>query len=328
MKKSLVVLMVLLISMSFVFAQGAKEVDASAYPSKPVETTVQWSAGGGADLVFRAFAEVFPKYANGQTMVIKNVPGASGVPGSVEFMETGSKDGYNLMHWSNAHASKLHMSVVPYDNDSFRHVAQIVENTHYVLVRSDSPWATLEEFIADAKKNPEEISMGNGGSGGGNHLAALLLEEATDTSFVHVPFKGGAAALTGLMSGEVEAAMCNSPEGYANIDGEQVKMLVSFGSERLAKYPSVPTAKESGLDIELRQWRGLAVPIGTSEEIVARLEGIIKQVVNDPTFIAKLDSMGAKPVYRDTEAYNAFIKSEDQRFMNLIKSKGFGDRYK
>ncbi len=327
MKKITGVLMVLLVSMSFVFAQGAKESDASSYPSKPVETTVQWSAGGGADLVFRAFAEVFPKYANGQTMVIKNVPGASGVPGCAEFKETASKDGYNLMHWSNAHVSKLHMSVVPYDNESFRHVAQIVENTHYVLVRSDSPWSSLEQFLADAKRNPETISMGNGGSGGGNHLAALLLEEATGTSYVHVPFKGGAAALTGLMSGEVDAAMCNSPEGYANVEGGQVKMLVSFGSERLDKFPSVPTAKESGLDIELRQWRGFAVPLGTPEAIVDKLDDIIKQVVNDPVFIAKLDSMGAKPVYRDTEAYNAFIKSEDQRFMNLIKSKGFGDRY-
>lgn len=327
MKKITGVLMVLLLSMSFVFAQGAKETDASAYPAKPVETTVQWSAGGGADLVFRAFAEVFPQYANGQTMVIKNVPGASGVPGCAEFKETASKDGYNLMHWSNAHVSKLHMSVVPYDNDSFRHVAQIVENTHYVLVRSDSPWATLEQFLSDAQRRPEEISMGNGGSGGGNHLAALLLEEATETSFVHVPFKGGAAALTGLMSGEVDAAMCNSPEGYANVEGGQVKMLVSFGSERLAKFPSVPTAKESGLDIELRQWRGFAVPLGTPESIVDKLDDIVRQVVSDPSFIAKLDSMGAKPVYRDTEAYNAFIKSEDQRFMNLIKNKGFGDRY-
>jgi tripartite-type tricarboxylate transporter receptor subunit TctC len=327
MKKFTTVLLVLLISVSFVFAQGGREVDASKFPTKTVETTVQWSAGGGADMAFRAFAEVFPKYANGRNMVIKNVPGASGVPGSAEFKENASKDGYSLMHWSNAHVSNLHMNVVPYDNDSFRHVAQIVENTHYVLVRADSPWTSLDDFLADAKRRPQSISMGNGGSGGGNHLAALLLEEATGTSFVHVPFQGGAAALTGLLSGEVDAAMCNSPEGYANVEGNQLRMLVSFGAERLAKFPSVPTAKESGLDIELRQWRGFAVPVGTPEAIVERLDDIIRQVVSDPDFVARLDTIGAQAVYRNTEEYNAFVKSEDQRFMNLIKSKGFGNRY-
>lgn len=324
MKRGLIVLIMLALCFSG-FAEGAKET--ATYPSKPVEVTVQWSAGGGADLVFRAFAEVFPKYANGQTMVIKNAAGASGVTGTADFMNTAKADGYQLMHWSNAHVSKLHMSKCPFDTDSFAYIGQICENTHYLLVQSNSKWNTLEEFLADAKAHPETITVGNGGTGGGNHLAALQLEEQTGAKFVHVPFKGGAAALTGLMSGEVQAAICNSPEGYSNVQAGQVRMLISFGADRLKDFPEVKTAKESGLDIELRQWRGFAAPKATPADVVEKFDAIIKQVVADPDFVAKLDKMGVTPVYRNSADFTAFVKSEDARFKSLIISQKLGDRY-
>ena len=185
----------------------------------------------------------------------------------------------------------------------------------------------VEKLFAYAKANPGRIRMGNAGTGGGNHLAALLLEDATGASFTHVAYDGGNTSVIGLMSGEVDASMNNSPEGYSNIESGQVRMLVSFGEERLPDFPDVPTAKELGYDIVLRQWRGIAVPLETPDEIVDRLDDIIKECVEDPLYAEKLERIGAIPAYMDTEEYNRFIKEEDERFRDLIISRGFGDRY-
>ena len=306
----------------------ARGEDYSSYPTKPVEATVQWAAGGGADLVFRILAEVFPKYANGETLVIKNVPGAAGVTGCVEFLNTAAPDGYKIMHWSNAHVSKMHMSVVDYNIDSYEPVIQIVESANYLLVQADAKWKTLEEFVADAKDNPGDVTIGNAGVGGGNHLAALLFEQTTGAEFLHVPFNGGSGAITGLLSGQVDAVMANSPEGMNNVDGKQFRILVTCGSKRFEKYPEVPTFQDAGYDMVIEQWRGIAVPKGTPKELIARIHDIIKKCIEDEVYITKVKAMDALPAYRNTADFDAFIRAEDARFENLIKSRGFGDRYK
>ena len=137
----------------------------AAYPEKAVECTMPWAAGGGGDLAFRAFGEVWTK-VTGQPYVIKNVAGASGVTGVMEFKETAVGDGYQMLHWSNAHTSKIHMSVVDYDVNSFKHVAQIVESANYLIVPADSPYKTLQDFVDDVLANPGMVTVANAGVGG------------------------------------------------------------------------------------------------------------------------------------------------------------------
>ena len=302
----------------------------AAYPEKAVEATVPWAAGGGGDLAFRAFGDVFQKIT-GQPLVIKNVAGASGVTGVMEFKETAIGDGYQILHWSNAHTSKIHMSVVDYDVDSFKHVAQIVESANYLLVQKDAKWNTIEEFVDDVLANPGMITMANAGVGGGNHIAALLFEEAIGGELAHITYDGGSASVTGLLAGEVDAAMCNTPEGMSNVDAGQLKILCSFASKHFKDYPDVPLAIESSnealKDLVIEQWRGVAVPIDTPDEIVAELADIIEKVVADEDFIAKCDTLSIVARFRDTEEYTAFVNEENARFENLIKTKGFGDRY-
>lgn len=302
----------------------------AAYPEKPVECTIPWAAGGGADLAFRAFGDVFQKHT-GQPLVIKNVPGASGVTGVMEFKETAIADGYQIMHWSNAHASKIHMSVVDYDSNSFKHVAQIVESANYLIVQKDAKWNTIEEFVDDVLANPGMITVANAGVGGGNHIASLLFEEAIGGELAHITYDGGSASVTGLLAGEVDAAMCNTPEGMSNVDAGQLKILCSFASKHFKDYPDVPLAIESSNEalknLVIEQWRGIAVPLDTPDEVVAELSAIIKVVVEDEDFISKCDMLSIVARYRDTETYNTFVAEEDARFENLIKTKGFGDRY-
>ncbi|MBQ2989814.1 MAG: tripartite tricarboxylate transporter substrate binding protein [Clostridia bacterium] len=302
----------------------------AAYPEKAIECTVPWGAGGGGDLAFRAFGDVWTK-VTGQPFVIKNVPGASGVTGVMEFKETGVGDGYQMMHWSNAHTSKIHMSIVDYDVNSFKHAAQIVESANYLIVPADSKYNTVADFVEDVLANPGMVTVANAGVGGGNHIAALLFEEAIGGEFAHITYDGGANAVTGVLAHEVDAAVCNTPEGMSQVAAGQIKILCSFASKPFVDFPDVPLAKDSGVealkDLVIEQWRGIAVPADTPDEVVAQIAEITKKVVEDPDYIEKCNSMSIVARYRDVAEYNEFVQAENARFENLIKTKGFGDRY-
>ncbi len=321
MKKILVSVLIVMVTMTSIFAQGAGE--AAAFPSKTVEATVGWSAGGGGDVVFRALAQVFPKYANGQTMIIKNVPGAAGITGAIEFMDA-STDGHAIMHWNNASLTKTHLSDVPVTGaDTFVAVSQIVSSYNYLVVNADAKWNTLEEFLADAQANPGKITIGNAGAQGGNHMAALLFEDAVDTTFTHVPFSGGGPAITGLLSGQVDCVMANAPEGIANVENGQLRILAVFAEERYSAFPNVPTGIECGVDVVLPQWRCVVCPPGTPADVVEKLAAIIEQCVADPEFVKMMESQCVEVVYKNPADADAFLHEQDALYKNLVEEKGF-----
>ena len=295
------------------------------FPTRPVEAVVPWAAGGGGDLVFRALAEVF-QYHAGQPMVVRNVEGAGGAVGTAEFMSAAA-DGYSILHFNTASITRMHMTEVPFDVDTFVPVIQIVENPNYIVVQYDAPWQTIEEFIEDAMANPGAITVGNAGVGGGNHLAILLFEERTGTSFNHISYAGGGPAITGLLAGEVDAVIANAPEGMNNIEAGQLRMLVTLGAERFEGFPDVPTAIESGIDLIYEQWRGVVVPVGTPPEIIERLHDIIRNVVEDPRFIEAMRGMDANARYRGTEEFRQFIAEENALFHSAIRDNQIGDIY-
>ncbi len=321
MKKTLLVMLALVLVSAPMFAQGSSEQ--SVFPSKTVEATVGWAAGGGGDVVFRAMASVFPKYANGQTMVIKNVAGASGITGAIEFLDA-SKDGYSIMHWNNASLTKTHLSQVPVTGaDTFVPVCQIVSSYNYILVREDSKWNTLQELIADALAKPDTITMGNAGAQGGNHMAALLFEDAINGSFVHVPFSGGGPAVTGLLSGQVDCVMANAPEGISNVENNQLRILAVFAEDRYAAFPEVPTGIECGVNVELPQWRAVVCPPNTPADVVDKLAAIIEQCVADPEFVQAMESQCVEVTYKGPSDTDAFLHEEDARYKALVEAKGF-----
>jgi len=319
MRKMLGVCVVILCLLGGVFAQGTKEQGASmaSFPSKPVEAVIGWAAGGGGDVVFRAIAEVFPKYANGQPLVIKNVPGASGLTGAVEFLNAPA-DGYTVMHWNNASITKAVIDKSNITATTFTPVLQVVSSYNYLLVKADSKWKTLADFVKDAKANPGKITIGNAGTNGGNHVAALLFQKAVGADFVHVPYSGGGPSVTGLLAGEVDAAMNNAPEGVSQIASGQLRLLAVFSETRYPSFPNAPTAKESGYDLILPQWRGVVLPPKAPKEVVARLEQIFKQCIEDPDFVKKMESMNVATTYKNSEDFGKLLVSEETRYKELF----------
>jgi len=324
MKKILTFLMILVLVTGTLFAQAQAET-IDDFPSKPVTAVIGWSAGGGADIVFRALAEVFPKYANGQPLVIKNEGAAAGVPAITAF-KNATPDGYTIMHWNVAHLIKTHMTKVPFTATEFEEACQVVASYNYLVVNADSKWKTLDEFLADARSKPEGISMGNAGTGGGNHMAALLFEGATGTKYVHVPFSGGGPAITGLMSHQCDAVMAIAPEGISNVQGGQLRILAVFSDKQIDGIPA-KTGREQNIDLVLEQWRGVIAPTGTPPAILKKLENIFKQCVAGPAYIAKMKELGATPVFKSGAEYSKIVEADDARYEKIVREGGFGDRY-
>ena len=300
---------------------------AGTFPDKPVEAIVPWGTGGGGDLVFRAMAAVFPKHANGQPLLIKNIPGAAGVPGIVEFMKA-KPDGYTVAHWNGAQTIKTHMSETPYTATQFKGVANIVNDNFYILALADSKFKTLKDVIDYAKANPGELTFGNAGIGGGTHFAQVMFEDAVGIDVIEVPFKGGGPLITGLLSGDVEVSSNIMPEGATNIQNGQINILCIFSADRHPAFPDAPTAREQGVDLVIGQYRGIVAHPDTPDERVAELTEIFRKVIADPDFVKQITDMGSTIEFLDGPAYAKTIAEDDAAYSRIIKEKKLGDLHK
>ncbi len=316
-----------LIAVILIGSLGA-QTNIKNFPNRPVEAGVAWAAGGGADLIFRSLASVFPKYANGQPLVVKNVGAAAGVPGIMEFKNNARPDGYTILHWNTAHTIKTHMNSVPFTATEFTPVMKLVEDYSHVLVRADSPFKDLKDFVAYAKANPGKINLGNAGTGGGAHFSALFFEDYTGINVTHVPFTGGGPAVIGVLNGQVDASMSIASEGITNVLDGSLRMLGVFGPARPGQLPNVQTAQEQGFDIILGHWRGIMAPPNTPPEIVAALHDIFKKCMEDPDFQKRMKEMNTNISYLNSRDFGELAKKADLEYMRIIKEKKLGDKYK
>lgn len=318
---------VLLVSLVAILVLSPSISGSAKYPTKEVEIIVPWSAGGATDLLFRAVAAVWPKHANGHPMLIKNVPGGGAVPGVVEFQK-GRPDGYTLLGMATPIITKIHMSPVPFDVDSFEPVAMLVDNPCMIMVNTASPVKNLNDFIEEARRNPNAITVGNGGAGGGTHLAALAFEHFVGIELLHVPFPGGGPSVTAVVGNHVGSTMVSAPEGFPNVEAGQLRIIGIFGEERLPKFPDAPTAKEQGIDFCVTMWRGVCTQPNTPPEIVQAINDILVNCLKDPEFLEKAEELGIIIEYKAPKEFGEFMKLEDKRYEELIKSKKLGERYK
>lgn len=307
--------------------QPAQKTEAPKYPTKSVEIIVPWDAGGATDVLFRALGSAFPKYANNQQLIVKNVPGGGAAIGYTEAMKS-KGDGYSIVAAASPMVAKIHMSNVKFDTQTFAPVILVADNPCMIMVPADSPYKNLKDFLEDAKKRPGEVTVGNGGSGGGTHLAALAFENAVDVKFKHVPFPGGGPSITAVMGKHIDSVMVSAPEGIPQAQAGQLRILGVFGDKRLAKFANVPTAKEQGVDFKFSMWRGVLAPKDTPPELIKQLHDIFKKCMEDASFKAKAEELSVDLLYLGTEDFAKFLKSEDAQYMNLIKKAKLGDRYK
>ena len=264
------------------------------YPEKSIEVIVGFDAGGGTDVMARTAAPFIEKYlGEGASLVVKNVPGASGQIGVTEV--AGSKpDGYTIGTYNlpGMMARTLDRKT-DYNADSFTYLANVVNDPNVIVTSKASGLDTFDKLLEAAKADAGAITVGMSSLGGDDHFMLNKLQGLTGTEFTIVPFKGSAPARTALMGGHVAMGILNISEVAEFQD--QINVLGVAQAERSEYAPDVPTFKEQGLDLENGSLRGFVAPAGLPAEVEAKLLDAFNKLATDKEFAAAMAAT-ANPV--------------------------------
>jgi tripartite-type tricarboxylate transporter receptor subunit TctC len=291
---------------------------AAEFPTKEIQIIVPWAAGGATDLIFRAMGATASKHL-GKAVVVVNRPGGAGAVGFTDAMKA-RPDGYTLVTAVTPLCILPHQTATAFTYRDFEPILNVVSDPSMFLVQADAPWKTTPEFVDYARKNPGSITVGNSGAGGGVHLVALAFEKAAGIQLNHIPFSGGGPSVTALMGGHVNAVSVSPPEGVAQINAGQLRIIALFAAQRLSMFPDVPTVKEQGIDFSMGMWRGLAAPKGTPPEVTRILHDAFKQTMDDPEFQTRAKEMSVILSYLGPKDFAALMARDDEFLGKLIKS--------
>jgi tripartite-type tricarboxylate transporter receptor subunit TctC len=311
----------LLIGAALALAWPMSAYAQAPYPDKPVRLVVPFPAGSGTDIVGRLLAHELSTAWN-QAVIVDNRPGASTIVGT-EIVAKAPADGYTMVMASNSHAinPSLFENKLPFDpQKDFTAVAQVAVLPFVLVVNPQLPAMTFEELLALARRKPHELTYASTGNGTPPHVGGELLKSVAKIDLIHVPYKGSAAAVADVVSGQVAMMFINVPSAISLVRAGKLRALAVGTSKRLDSMPDIPTVAElgfPGFDVSL--WMGLLVPARTSADIVDKLARDTSRILNDPKMRAKLEEQGAEPAYRSPAAFSAFIADEIKRFSQIVR---------
>jgi len=294
---------ILFFFLAFGYAQGQD------YPTKPIEVIVGYPPGGGTDMIARAVADVAHKYV-GQPLVVINKTGATGTI-AAQSVAAAKPDGYMLLVAGGSETISVpHFKSLPYDaiNDFVPIIRLMIERVGF-YVRTDSPWKTMVEFVADAKQNPEKYTYATSGIGGLHHSTVLVTEKRTGMRLRHVPHKGGAETLAALAGGHVNVAMASPNEAYALVQGGRLRPLAHSSLARSPVEPNTPTLRELGYDVYIENQKGFVFPKNTPKPIVQKLHDSLKKVFDDPQFKSSAQKLQVELAYLSGEDFHKSMKA-------------------
>jgi tripartite-type tricarboxylate transporter receptor subunit TctC len=282
---------------------------------------VPFPPGGPTDIVTRLMA---PKMAMslGQQVVVENRAGAGGMI-ATEQVAKAAPDGYTII-MGTIGGMAVAMSLNPnrgYDTlRDFAPITQSVAVTSILVIHPSVPAKNVRELLQLAKKAPGKLNYASSGNGTVTHLAGELLKLLGKVDIVHVPYKGGAPALTALVSGEVDMSYENSLIITPHIKSGRVKALAVTGAKRSALLPDLPTIAETLPGYSASGWYGLFAPAATPKPVIARLSAEAVKALQSPDVVDKLSSQGAEPVASTPEEFSTFIRSEISKWADLVKA--------
>ena len=315
--KNVMTIMLALGCAAIVSATGTALAQEATFPNKAtIEITVLFPAGSSADVTARLLADGMSKQL-GSNMVVINRPGAGGAIG-YKHVAGQKPDGYSIVWNSNSISTTYYSGTSPVNYQAFEGVAQVVVESPVVAVRSDSKWKLLAELIADAKSRPKEITVANSGVGSHTHISSVALFKAAGVEVIDVPF-GAAQVVTNLLGGQVDVVVQLPAALSSYVQSGQVRLLAALTANRDPAFPDVPTARESGLDVALEAWRGVAVPKGTPKSAIATLEAAIKKTVESPEFKQACERLGVRPAFKSATDFNQVIAKEDAELARLMQ---------
>ena len=296
---------------------------AQAYPSKPVTLVVPNPPGGFVDASARILSDSLAKVM-GQPVIVDNRGGGSGNV-AYQAVARANPDGYTLLNsYSAYHVGNPNLTPkLPWAQKDFVPVALITVATNVIAVHPSVPVNNLKEFIAYLKANPGKLSYASQGNGSLSHIGTEMFKLQTQTSMVHIPYRGSGPALQDVLSGQVQVFITTPPSVMGQVQVGKLKGLAVAGKTRHPGLPSVPTTGEAGLKgFELEAWVGIFAPAGTPADVVAKLSGQIKAALELPETKTRADGAGVELRYLAPAALDALVKKDTDFWAKTIKTAG------
>lgn len=290
---------------------------AQSYASRPVRLIVGLAPGGAADILARLVGEWLSRRL-GQPVVIENRPGGAGSVGA-EMVLRSPADGYTLFMATSANVINTQGETVNFVRDSTA-VGMIGQEPIILSVNPSLPAKTLAEFIVYARANPGKLSMASPGNGSVPHIAGELFKLMAGIDMVHVPYRGGAPALTDLMGGQVQVAFMGPAASLSFIKTGKIRALAVTSETRAAILPDIPAAGEVVSGYEASQWFGIVAPKGMAPDIVNKLNADINAGLVDAQLQARLVELGENVVARSAAEFGQRIASDADKWANVIQT--------
>ncbi|WP_447916868.1 Bug family tripartite tricarboxylate transporter substrate binding protein [Delftia acidovorans] len=297
------------------------QAPAGAWPQRPIEIIVPFAAGGGTDVLARALAEVARKHLP-QDLIVLNRAGASGAVGWTE-LANARPDGYKIGIITVELTMIPHMGLTKISSDAVLPVARLNADPATIAVRADSPYRSIEELIAAARKDEAAVRIGNAGPGSLGHLAAAALQDKVGVKFNHAPYRGANPAVLDLLGGHIEAVAVTPVEVATYVAAGKIRPLAIMAEQRIqAGWEAVPTLKERGIDLLIGGWRGLAVPRNTPDAVVQTLRKAMALTLKDPVLRETMAKQNMGEGYLDQPEFKAVIDRDNAVFKQLVDKLG------
>jgi tripartite-type tricarboxylate transporter receptor subunit TctC len=318
-----VIVLVCLGAMNFLLGQALAE---EPYPTRPVQIIVPFPPGGVADLVARPLATALEKHLK-QPVVVVNKTGAGGAVG-MQSAAVAKPDGYTLM------VALSSISVMPevdalfgrpstYKLKDFAAIALVTADPTILVIKKEAPWKTLADFVADAKKRPNEIKYSSSGVYGTMHVAMEMFAHSAGIKLRHIPTGGGGPALTSLLGGHVDCLSGGPNVSIPHIKAGTLRVLANWGDKRLPALPDVPTMKELGYkDVEFYIWSGFFAPIATPPAAIKILREATAKALQAPDFRAAMEKMETPVYYLDAPEFQKFWDQDAERLIKAVRNIG------
>ncbi|MBJ7503743.1 MAG: tripartite tricarboxylate transporter substrate binding protein [Polynucleobacter sp.] len=307
-----------------VASYGTVALAQSPYPDKPVKIIVPFPPGGATDVVGRALAVRLSQLWK-QQVLVENKPGAGGNIGA-DLVAKAPADGYTLLL-----ASPAEITINPYlypqmpfdPSRDFIPVARVASSPLVLVVNSKSAVKNMPELLQMIKTQGSKVNYASSGSGGPQHLAGELFQLMAGVSMTHIPYKGGAPAITDLLGGQVDLFFAGIPPALPHIIAGKLRPLAVTTLKRSPLLPQVPTVSESGFPgFNIENWQGIFVPRGTNNQIVDKIAADIGVIAAEKNFYDLLSAQGAIPAPLMPKEFAIFVNAESQKYSKLIKESG------
>ncbi len=311
-----------LLSASLLLASPLQSARAQ-WPDKPVKLIVPYAPGGTTDFAARQIAQKLTEQT-GKSFFVENKAGASGLIGT-DVVAKSPADGTTFQINDTTYAMLPHLfKKLPWDHGKDLIPVTIIAQTPLVLVVSEkSPYKTVQDLMAFAKKNPGKLNYGSGGVGSSTHLGSELFKDAAKIDATHVPFKGAGEAMLNVVSGSVDFLVTAAPTAIPQVNGGKIRALAVTSPARIATLAHVPTTAEAGLkDFNATNWFGIAAPKGTPQPVIDKLYSEVKKALASTDLAKRFADQGAEPSGISPAEFQVFVKAETERWGRIIHAAG------